>query len=132
MATATVKFNPIPRFFSASGDATQDSMRYFGTVTFSAATDTYATGGLLPLTGIALKNLGPYADRQPTVVYLESQSGSGLSYYYNVSTGKVQIFGGGGSGTAGLTEITNGTALNAVTPSVFADVVAFEAVFPRY
>jgi len=27
--------------------------------------------------------------------------------------------------------VTNGTALNAATPNIFTDVVAFRAVFPR-
>lgn len=129
MATATCKFNAsVPL---EVGDQTGESVRFYGTVTFSAAGDTYATGGLSPLAGFDLKSLGPYADRTPLAVYIESQIGSGLSYYYNASTKKLQIFGGGGSGTAGLTEVTNNTALNATTPQIFTDVVNFEAVFLR-
>jgi hypothetical protein len=130
MATATFKFNPAPTI-PGSDDTTQSTIRFFGTVTFSAAADTYATGGLLPLAGFALKNLGPYADRTPVAAYVESLAGSGLTYYYNIGTGKVQVFGGGGSGTTGITEITNGTALNGTTPQIFTDVVSFEIVVPR-
>jgi hypothetical protein len=130
MPTATVRWSSAAAPV-VLGDATQETIRFFGSITFSAATDTYATGGLLALTGFDRKNLGPFGDRTPLACYLESQSGSGLSYALNFASGKLQIFGGGGSGTAGLTEITNGTALNAVTPSVFADVVSFELVVPR-
>jgi len=125
-----MKFNPgTPP--TLGSDTTGETARYYGTITFSAAGDTYATGGLLPLTNFALKNLGPYADRTPVAVYIESQIASGLSYYYNANTGKLQIFGGGGSGTAGLTEITNTTPLSGTTPPISTDVVNFEAIFLR-
>jgi hypothetical protein len=130
MATATVKYNITTRPTSF-GSVDQETVTYMGTVTFSAAGDTYATGGLLALAGSAALNLGPYADRNPLFVDIQSQAGSGLAYYYNVATKKLQIFGGGGSGTAAPSEITNGTALNAVTPNVFTDVVAFQFFFQR-
>jgi hypothetical protein len=41
------------------------------------------------------------------------------------------IIAGGGSGTAAAVELTTATALNAATPNIFTDVVAFRAVFPR-
>ena len=100
-------------------------------MTFSAATDTYATGGLLALTGFAVLNLGPLADRVPLAAYIESQSGSGYNYQYNASTKKLMIIAGGGSGTAAPVELTNATALNAATPNIFTDVVKFQFVFPR-
>ena len=131
MATATMKFVPNPALVTGKGSIDQETVAYYGSITFSAAADTYATGGLLPLAGNALLNLGPYADRPPLIIDMFSQSGSGLQYQWNIGTGKLQIFGGGGSGTAAASEITNGTALNAVTPSIFADVVNFVAVFPR-
>lgn len=132
MATATVKFVPNPQLGSGKGSVDQETVAYYGQVTFSAATDTYLTGGLLPLAGNALANLGPYGDRTPIIIDLVSQGGSGFQYMYNVATGKVQVFAGGGSGTAAASEVTSGTALNATTPSIFADVVNFVAVFPRH
>lgn len=131
MATATIKFIPNPALVTGKGSVDQETVAYYGSITFSAATDTYLTGGLLPLTGNALLNLGPYADRAPLIIDMFSQSGSGFQYQWNTATGKLQIFAGGGSGTAAALEVTTATALNATTPSIFADVVNFVAVFPR-
>lgn len=131
MATATVKYNITTLQPTSWGSVDQETVTFSGTVTFSAATDTYATGGLLPLAGFAPKNLGPYADRTPIAVYVSSQAGSGFQYQFNVATGKLQIIAGGGSGTAAPGEVTNGTALNAATPNIFTDVVSFQFVFPR-
>ena len=131
MATATMKFTPNPNILPGKGTVDQATVAYYGSITFSAAADTYASGGLLPSTGNALINLGPYADRVPLIIDMFSQAGSGLQYMWNVATGKLQIFGGGGSGTAAPSEITNGTALNAITPNAFTDVIKFVAVFPR-
>lgn len=130
MATATFKFVPSP-VLSGPGDVDQASVVYFGSITFSGAGDTYATGGLLPLAGFGLANLGPYADRTPLVIYIESLAGSGWWYLFNTATGKLKIISAAGTGTAAPTEVTNGTALNAATPNIFTDVVAFEARFPR-
>lgn len=129
MATATFKFNPAPTIIL--GDITQETAIYYGTITFSAAADTYASGGLLPLANFGLKQLGPYADRAPLYVDVNTQAGSGWEYEFNIATGKLQIIAGGGSGTAAAVEVTNGTALNAATPNIFTDVVGFRAVFPR-
>ena len=129
MATATVKYTASPLI--TLGDVTQELVYYYGTITFSAATDTYLTGGLLALTGFAVANLGPYADRTPLYFDVNTQAGSGWEYEYNFATKKLQIIAGGGSGTAAAVEVTTATALNATTPSIFADVVAFRAVFPR-
>jgi hypothetical protein len=128
MATATVKF--VISNKSLLGDTTQDNVTFYGSITFSAASDTYATGGLLPLAGGAIKNLGPYADRTPLEASVYSQSGSGFQYFWNQSTGKLQIFAGGGSATAPA-ELTNGTALSASTPAISTDVVLFRVVVPR-
>jgi len=130
MATATVKYNITTRPTSF-GSVDQETVTFMGLITFSAAADTYLTGGLLALAGFALLNLGPYADRNPLFMDIQSQAGSGLQYLYNVATKKLQIFGGGGSGTAAVSEITTGTALSGVTPNVFTDVVAFQAFFQR-
>lgn len=130
MATATIKFVPNP-VLGGFGDAGERTVTFFGSITFSAATDTYATGGLLPLAGFAPKNLGPYADRTPLFSYVSSVAGQPWSYMWNPSTGKLQIFGGGGSGTTALTELTNGTALNATTPTISTDSVLFNMTFPR-
>src|SRR5215472_3590809 len=127
MATATCKFSVSP--IVTLGDITQELVTYYGTITFSAAADTYASGGLLAGTGFTLAGLGPYADRTPLD---QNIVGSGsLEYRWISSSTKLQIFAGGGSGTTGLTEITNGTALNAVTPNVFTDTVTFRMAFPR-
>lgn len=128
MATATVKFtitNRVPL-----GDFGQKSVRYFGTMTFSAAGDTYATGGLLPQAGFDFKSLGPYGNRAPVAVYIESQIGSGWWYNWNFNTGKLMILSGAGTGTTAPTEVTNGTALNATTPQIFTDQVGFEIDIP--
>ena len=130
MAVATVKYN-ITSKPTSFGSVDQETVSFFGTISFSAATDTYATGGLLALAGFALLNLGPYADRVPVAVYVASQAGSGLTYAYNPSTKKLQVFGGGGGNTAGILEIANTTVLNATTPQIFTDVVAFQATFQR-
>lgn len=131
MATATIKFNITTLQPTGFGSVDQETVAYSGTVTFSAAADTYLTGGLLPLTGFALKNLGPYADRVPLSWTVASQSGSGWEYEWNVATGKLMIIAGGGSGTAAPVELTTGTALNAATPNIFTDVVNFTFFFPR-
>jgi hypothetical protein len=125
-----MKFVPNPALVTGKGSTDQLTVAYYGSISFSAATDTYLTGGLLPLAGNALLNMGPYADRTPLIIDLFSQSGSGFQYGFNVGTGKLQIFGGGGSATAPA-ELTTATALNATTPSIFADVINFVAVFPR-
>lgn len=132
MAVATIKLVPNPNLVQGGrGTVDQATVAYYGTITFSAATDTYASGGLSPLAGFGPASLGPYGDRAPVIFDLVSQAGSGFQYMWNASTGKLQIFAGGGSGTAAASELTNGTALNASTPSIFADVVNFVAVFPR-
>lgn len=131
MATATLKFNPSSKV--PLGDSTQELVSYYGTVTFSAAADVYLTGGIAPLTGFAFKNMGPYADRAPLEVRIYSQGGQGWQYVWNSATSKMMVFGGGASGaaTTGAVELTNNTALNATTPTISTDVVAFTAVFPR-
>src|SRR5215475_4179542 len=124
MATATIKFNEDPNIIP-DGTCDQDTTVYVGTVTFSAGTDTYATNGLLGLTGFDLKSLGPYSDRVPVSVYFYSVAGSGWQYAWVQSTGKLKIFSGNssGSGTTAAVELTNGTALNAATPNLFTDVI---------
>jgi len=128
MATATFEFNINNRV--PLGEKNQKTVRYYGTITFSAAADVYATGGLLPTTGFDLKHLGPYGDRVPLIVLIKSANASGFDYEWNQSTGKLEILSNAGSGTAAPTEITNGTALSATTPAISGDVINFEAVFP--
>lgn len=131
MATATLKFNINNK--ALLGDVTQDLITYFGTVTFSAAADVYLTGGIAALTGSALKNLGPFADRAPLEVRVYSQNGQGWKYLWNPATSKLMVFSGGASGanTTADIELTNNTALNATTPTISTDIVTFAAVFPR-
>jgi hypothetical protein len=130
MATATVKWT-VTKVPGAFGSNDQGTVTYFGSVAFSAAADTYATGGLAALAGFDLKNLGPYSDRTPLTAYVFSTVGSGWNYQFNLTSRKLMILAGGGSGTAAPIELTNATALNAATPNIFTDVVAFALAFPR-
>lgn len=129
MATATFKFNITNKVPIGVDD--QDILTYFGTITFSAAADTYATGGLLAAAGFAALNLGPYADRVPILEIVESLIGSGWGYEYNVNTKKLMIIGGGGSNTAAAVEVANGTVLSAAVPNIFTDSVAFQLIFAK-
>jgi len=130
MATATFKF--VPNTKLAAADFTGRTVTYYGTITFSAVGDVYLTGGIAPLAGFGLPNLGPYGDRTPLKVYVESQAGSGFEYKWNASTNKLQVFSGTGAGaTSSATELTNNTALNATTPTISTDTINFEATFPR-
>jgi hypothetical protein len=131
MAVATFKFVPNPSL-GGFGDIGQRTVAYYGSVAFSAAGDTYATGGILPAAGFAFKNLGPYADRTPLFNYINSTNGASWFYLWNQTTGKLQIFASAaGSGTTSQGELTNGTALNAAVPNIFTDIVLFNATFPR-
>jgi hypothetical protein len=129
MPTATFKFNISNKV--PIGEDTQDCLRYFGTITFSAAADTYATGGLLALAGFAALNLGPYSDRTPLLVIIQSLLGSGYQYLYNPTTKKLMIIAGGGSATAAPVELANAQPLNTAVPNIFTDSVVFELTFPK-
>jgi hypothetical protein len=131
MATATVSF-AISTAMAGEGTVDQRTVTYFGVLTFSASTDTYATGGLLGKTGSALKNLGPYSDRTPLQVEVFSTAGTGWNYQWNITTSKLQIFSGtSGGATSASTELTNSTALSGGTPEIFTDTISFKATFPR-
>lgn len=132
MATATFKYVLNPNL-GGFGDIGQRSVGYYGSIVFSAATDTYLTGGLLPAAGFALKNLGPFADRTPLYNYIQSSVGIAFFYLWNTATGKLQIFGSGaGSGTAPQTEYTTAQALNAGgAASPASDTILFQSCFPR-
>jgi hypothetical protein len=131
MATATIKF--VGSTKSPSGDVTQDCVTYYGTVTVSAAGDTYVTGGMAPLTGFAFKNLGAYGDRTPLFVEIASSNGSSMVYIWNQTTGKLQVFTGNSSasGVTSAPELTNGTAMSGTTPAINTDVITFRATFPK-
>jgi hypothetical protein len=132
VATATLKFNPNNAINSGVGSPDSHTVIYYGTISFSAVADVYLTGGIAPLAGFAPKNLGPYSDRVPLAIYIESQSGSGFEYKWNQATGKLQVFSGTGAGaTSSATELTNNTALNATTPTISTDVINYVATFPR-
>jgi hypothetical protein len=131
MANATIKFIESPQI-PPDGTTDQDTVVYLGAVTFSAAGDLYVAGGLLPAAGFDLKSMGPYADRTPLAVYVESLSGSGWNYEWVISTGKLKIFSSAAGGaTQGAVELSAGTALNTAAPNIFTDNVVFEARFPR-
>jgi hypothetical protein len=130
MATATISFNvdnTVPL-----GEKNQKTVRYYGTVSFSAAADVYLTGGMAPVSGGALLNMGPYADRTPLRVDVFSQNGSSFQYKWDQATGKLKVYSGAAAadGVTAAPELTNNTALNATTPAISTDVVGFEAVFP--
>jgi hypothetical protein len=130
MATATLKMSASTKSFL--GDAGQDTIIYYGTITFSASTDTYATGGIAPLTGFGLTNLGPYGNRTPLAVWVQSNSGTGWNYQWNVGTGKLQVFASAaGSSTTADGELANSTQLGTASPSIFTDNVIFFAVVPK-
>ena len=130
MATATLKF--VPANIISLGAIDGELVRYYGTITFSAAADTYLTGGLLPLAGFDLKSLGPFADRTPLWINVYSRAGSGWNYQWNNAAGKLKIFAtAAGNGTSADQEATTATALSAFAPNVFTDDIIFEAVFPR-
>jgi hypothetical protein len=136
MATATLKFVPTTIYGSSFGSTDEETVTYSGTLAFSAAADVYLTGGIAPLAGFALKNLGPFADRTPLAVFIFSRNGSGWNYQWNLTTGKLQIYGSAaGSGTSADPEVTNNTALSGLTGNggltVFTDVIGFQATFPR-
>jgi hypothetical protein len=131
MATATVSF-AISTAMAGEGTVDQRTVTYFGAMTFSAAADTYVTGGLLAKSGSAFKNLGPYGDRTPLQVVVFSTNGSGWNYQWNITTGKLQIFSGtSGGATAASSELTNSTALSGGTPEIFTDTISFKVTFPR-
>jgi hypothetical protein len=131
MATATVSF-AISTAMAGEGTVDQRTVTYFGAMTFSAAADTYLTGGLLAKSGAAFKNLGPYGDRTPLQVVVFSTNGSGWNYQWNITTSKLQIFSGtSGGATSASTELTNSTALSGGTPEIFTDTISFKATFPR-
>ncbi len=130
MATATLKF--VPANIISLGAIDGELVRYYGTIAFSAAADTYLTGGLLPLAGFDLKALGPFADRQPLWINVFSRAGSGWNYQWNNTAGKLKIFAtAAGNGTSADQEATTATALSGFAPNVFTDDIIFEAVFPR-
>lgn len=130
MATGTLKFVASNKV--VLGDATQDLVTFFGTITLSAAADVYLTGGVAPLAGFGLASLGPYANRAPLEVRVYSQAGQGWHYVWNSATNKLMVFSGGASGanTTADIELTNNTAFNATTPTISTDVIAFTAAFP--
>ena len=120
MATATLS---VPETIVSNDQKLQ---YVYGVVKISAATDTYATGGLA-LNSVLLS----IADIQsstgkPLQVWITSVNGSGYTYQWNQSTGKMQIFQCAASGSPN-SEYGNGTALT----NPFADVINFEAIYQR-
>lgn len=131
MAVATYTLTQSARL-EPLGSKDQKTLTFWGSITFSAAADTYATGGVSPLATTVLKALGPYANTAPLAVTLHSARGTGFQYQFDTSTNKILIFSGAAAadGTTGAVQLTNGTALNATTPTISTDVVRYEIVFP--
>src|SRR2546430_16306841 len=90
MATATLKF--VPANIISLGAIDGELVRYYGTITFSAAADTYLTGGLLPLAGFDLESLGPFAGRTPLWINVYSRSRSGWNYHGDKAARRLEIF----------------------------------------
>ena len=118
-ATATATITQI--------DNTQKNVIAFGTIAISAATDTYATNGIV-LSGF-LNDLIKTSSTSPNIVEITAMpaagtSPSGWTYIYcygtTLNNGKMAIFNG-------TTEFSNGAALTAPA----ADVLVFRASFPR-
>ena len=129
MATATATFTVNPTALNAE-DQLQKSILVRGTLTFSAATDTYATGGVVA-TFTPLESIK--SSLPPTSVRIWSQPavGSPVTFHYDytynpgstIQNGQVQIWSGLGAGA----EYGNGSALT--NPG--ADTLLFEATFVR-
>lgn len=111
-------------------DAGQKYFSVIGTITLSAGTDTYATGGLA-LTFVGL----PPASGAPVVVDIISKKSpvSGWTYYYNPgstpsqTSGKLQVFGGGAAANAAQSELAAAQALTTEA----TDVIFFWALFQK-
>src|SRR5271166_2090708 len=124
-ATATISSSALN-----AEDQLQKSILVRGLLTLSAATDTYATGGLV-LAFTPLEQIK--SDIPPTSMRVWSQPpvGSPNTFYYiysynpgsTIANGKLQIWTSQGAGA----EYGNGTALT--NPG--ADVIQFEATFVR-
>ena len=106
--SATVSYS------STLSTTTQKTVEFYGTATVQASPATYATGGLLAASGAAFLNLGPYADRTPLLVTVQSQSGSGYTYTYVPTSKKLMIQTGG---TATGTVASTSTAPTITTSS---------------
>ena len=101
-------------YSSTLSTTTQKTVEFYGTATVQASPATYATGGLLAASGAAFLNLGPYADRTPLLVTVQSQSGSGYTYTYVPTSKKLMIQTGG---TATGTVASTSTAPTITTSS---------------
>ena len=122
VATTSVSINTsVPQ-----GEKRQKTLVYFGTFAFSAAGDTYATGGLAAATNKGFASLGPYGDRTPISVRVWSKTGSGLNYLYDITNSKLKVFGGGSSGNGTVTSTISLAAGNAGT-AAFPVVLSAQA-----
>lgn len=123
MATGTAT----PTVTSTSWNGSELIMR--GTVAFSSASDTYATGGLT-ISFAGLAGLESSSIPLQVTFFVKSAPTNLFVYKYVFGTtqanGLIQIFTGAAAQTA-LTELSNGTALT----SPAADTIGFVAYFLR-
>ena len=104
-----------------------DSKMYhvYGTMTFSAAADTYTSGGI-PVS-LALPRVK--ASRPPVKIEVNSRTGSGYNYVFvpgtTIANGLLKIQVGGAAVSSPAADI----AAAAIGAPVFNDVVEFEALF---
>src|SRR5512146_1074320 len=131
MATATATFSVNTASLTAV-DNTQKIQHVYGTVSFSAATDTYATGGVVASFASSAEIIK--SDQPPVWVRIWSQPAVGSPntfiylYTFNpgstLANGKLQVWLGVGASSP---EYGNGSALT--NPG--ADTILYEAAFIR-
>lgn len=120
MAAATI--TATQDVFPFGSDQTQRRVIQWGKFTFTASPATYTTGGFVPTYPVQINTSTP---QSPIMVYVESVKGSGYTYLWNQTTGKVQIFTGAAAQSA-ATELTSGAAIPA---AVSSDTIQYEAHF---
>lgn len=122
MATATLSVaSPLSLV-----DNDQKAQFIYGQIKISAATDTYATGGLALNAVLAALPDVQSSTGKPLMVWITTAAGTGYQYVWNQSSGKMQIFQNA-SGAGQFAEYGNGSALT----NPFADTILFEAIYQR-
>lgn len=124
MATGTIT----PTVDPTKTDVTERHELYFGSLAFSAATDTYASGG------VVLSFADPEIKSSQVPIHVDIKGKTGHIYAYvpgtTIADGKVMIFVSANSTTAALTEFGNGTAFNAASAPA-SDTITFKARFRK-
>lgn len=108
--------------FPNGSDSTQRRKIHYGSLAISVSPATYLAGGLVfsftaPIFGVSTQT--------PITMQVYSISGSGYTYEYVPSTGKIKVFTGSAA-QAPATELTTAAAIPA---GVSGDVIEFKAEF---